>query len=140
MLKIRVELTNSSSDRIVEFAGWVGGGDMIARGVTQLLGTSELGKAVQSASPTASLVDNIGNPYKQVPTMSVFGAKLPGAADLALRPAESRQSELVFPLPLDTVEYLRLELSPAAYGGNEPLRWQIPKAAFKPAAAPGTSP
>jgi hypothetical protein len=131
MLKIRVEVANTSADRIVEFAGWVGGGDMISQGVTQLLGGSELGKAVQAAAPTAALADNIGNKYKQVPMMSVFGASIPGGQDLALRPSQSREAELIFRPPVDAVEYLRLELSPAAYGGSEPLRWQIPKASIK---------
>lgn len=131
MLKIRVEVANTSADRIVEFAGWVGGGDMISQGVTQLLGGSELGKAVQAAAPTAALADNIGNRYKQVPMMSVFGASIPAGQDLALRPAQSREAELIFRPPVDAAEYLRLELSPAAYGGSEPLRWQIPKTEIK---------
>jgi hypothetical protein len=138
MLKIRVKVTNTSADRIIEFAGWVGGGDMIAQGVTQLLSGSELGKAVQAAAPVASLADNIGNPYKQVPGVSVFGTQLPAGQDLALRPAQSREAELVFPPPLESIEYLRLELSPAAYGGSEPLRWQIPKALIKGLGGPAT--
>ena len=36
--------------------------------------------------------------------------------DLALRPGQSREAELVFPVPLPQIEFLRLELSPAGFG------------------------
>jgi len=124
MLKVRVTIENTSADKIIEAPGWMGGGDLIGQGVGQLLG-GEAGKALQSATATATLVDNVGNAYKQVATFSVFGAKLPGPDDIALRPGKSTSLELVFPPPLESIEYLRLELSPAGFSGAEPLRFQI---------------
>jgi hypothetical protein len=140
MLKLKIAVENTTADKIVQFTGWIGGGDAIGQGVGQLLQGSELGKAVQSATPTTKLTDNIGNPYQQTAAVSVFGTQLPSTQDNSLRPGQTRQVELVFPPPLPSIEFLRLELSPAAYGGAEPLRWQVPKDAIKGFAAPATSP
>jgi len=127
MLKIRVTIENTSTDKIVEFSGWIGGGDLVGQGVAQLLG-GEAGKAIQSATASAALVDNAGNKYKQTSLISIFGAQLTMGKDNTIRPGKSAESELVFPPPLETIEYLRLELSGAAFSGDEPLRFQIPKA------------
>lgn len=125
MLKVVVTIENTTADRIVEVPGWPGGGDLIGTGVSELLG-NDAGKALQSATATAKLNDNAGNAYKQVALMSLFGAQIQ-TADHAVRPGKSKQLELVFPPPLDTIEYLRIELSPAGFTGAEPLRFQIPK-------------
>lgn len=127
MLKVVVAIENISTDRIVPVPGWPGGGDLIGQGVSELLGSTEVGKAVQSATASAKLTDNIGNPYKQVSLLSLFGAQLPGG-DHSVRPAEKKQLELVYPPPLVSIEYLRIELSPAGFGGEAPLRFQIPRA------------
>jgi hypothetical protein len=100
---------------------------LIGQGVSQLLG-GEAGQAVQAATATARLSDNAGNNYKQTSMLSVFGAKITFGEDHALRPGKSTQAELVFPPPLESVEYLRLELAPAGFNGTEPLRFQIPRA------------
>ncbi|MEX2112437.1 MAG: DUF4339 domain-containing protein [Pirellulales bacterium] len=135
MLKIRVTLQNVSIDRIVEAPGWMGGGDLIGQGVGQLLG-GETGKAVQAATATAMLADNAGNNYKQTSTLSLFGAQLDFSADHALRPGNTKTLDLVFPPPLETIEYLRLELSPAGFSGADSLRFQIPKAMISGMVAP----
>lgn len=135
MLKVRLTIENTSTDKIIEVPGWMGGGDLIGQGVGQLLG-GEAGKALQAATATATLVDNIGNAYKQISTLSVFGAKLPGAGDAALRPGKSASLDLVFPPPLESIEYLRLESSPAGFSGAEPLRFQIRRALVTGMAAP----
>lgn len=127
MLKIQVTLENTSSDKIVEAPGWMGGGDLIGQGVGQLLG-GEAGKAVQAATATATLTDNAGNNYKQVHGLSLFGAQLDFGADHALRPGNKKTVDLVFPPPLDSIEYLRLELSSGGFGGSDSLRFQIPRA------------
>ena len=125
MLVVKVTIDNTSEDRIVEVPGWVGGGDLIGQGVGQLLG-GEAGKAVQAATATATLVDNIGNPYKQTSGLMLSGL---GALnrDVAVRPGQSSQQDLVFPPPLPKIEFLRLELAPAGFSGGEPLRFEIPK-------------
>ena len=127
MLKIVLSIDNTSADRIVDVPGWLGAGDLIGQGVGQLLG-AEAGKAVQSATATATLVDNIGNPYKQTPGIMLAGVGSTLGHDIALRPGQTSQQELIFPVPLASIEYLRLELSPGGFGGSEPLRFEIPKA------------
>ncbi len=127
MLKIRVAIANTSTDKIVEFSGWAGGGGLIPKELEAAV-NSALGQAGSSAMASATLLDNAGNNYKQTPGLVLSGAKLTVGEDHAVRPGQSAESELVFPPPLDTIEYLRLELSPAGFGGDEPLRFQIPKA------------
>lgn len=134
MLKIRVMIENTTTDKIVDVPGWTGMGSPLGQGVdvsallkeSGALEGSELGKTFASATATATLTDNVGNTYKQTPALHVFGAK--SSDDNALRPANSTEKELVFQPPLEAIEYLRLELPPAGFGGTEPLRFQIPKA------------
>jgi hypothetical protein len=133
MLKVVLNFENQSSDRIVEVPGWVGGGDLIGKGVGELLG-SEAGKALQAATATALLTDNVGNKYQQAPAGLLTGGGLvdgglPGGA--GVRPGQGRQVELIFDPPLETIEYLRLELSPAGFSGTEALRFQIPRPMIK---------
>jgi hypothetical protein len=132
MLMVRVSVENIAQDKVVEFAGWLGGAELVGQGVNQLLGSGELGKALQSATAGAVLKDNLGYPYKLIPQIQLMGGglKLDGGV-VPLRPGESSKAELVFPVPDSKIEYLRLELSPNAYGGSEPLRFQIPKAMVK---------
>jgi hypothetical protein len=140
MLRVRVAIENTSTDKIAQVPGWSGsagllGGALdsqVADATAKLLGSSEAGKNVQAATASATLVDNVGNPYPQTPAFQVVGAKLTVGEDPALRPGESRELELVFAPPLPTSEYLRLELSPGGFGGAEPLRFQIPKAMYSP--------
>ena len=127
MLKIRLAIENISTDKIVAVPGWVGGGDAISQGVGQLLG-GEAGKAVQAATATAKLTDNVGNSYTQTPAHSVFGAKISFGEDPGVRPGDSTQAELIFKPPLETIEFLRLELSAGGFSGTDALRFQIPKA------------
>jgi hypothetical protein len=127
MLKVRVAIENTSSDKIFEVPGWIGGSDLVGQGIGELLG-AEAGKALQSATASATLADNVGNKYKQTPMLSLFNAGSTLGKDSAVRPGQSSETELVFPVPLPTIEYLRLELSPAGFGGSDSLRFQIPKA------------
>jgi hypothetical protein len=94
----------------------------------ELLKGSEGGKSLQAATASATLVDNVGNDYKQTPSVQVFGAKITLGDDPSLRPADATTKELVFqpPLKADTIQFLRLELAPAGFSGSEPLRFQIP--------------
>ncbi len=135
MLKITVTVENTSKDKIMEVPLWHGGGGELPAGLGDLVG-GELGKAVQGASASVNLADNIGNKYKQSPTMMLFGNTVTVGKDNAVRPAATAKADLVFPPPLDTIEYLRLELSPAGFGGTEPLRFQIPKSMITGLAPP----
>jgi hypothetical protein len=136
-LRIRVTIENTSQDKIVEVPGWTGSGGLLggtgldqqaSEAIGNLLKGGEAGKSLQAATAAAKLVDNVDNPYPQVPAFQVFGAKIAVGEDLSLRPGQSRELELVFPPPLATIEHLRLELAPGGFGGSEPLRFQIPKA------------
>ena len=108
MLKVRLNFENQSSDRIVEIPGWVGGGDLIGPGVGELLG-AEAGKALQAATATAVLTDNVGNKYKQAPAVLLTGGGLDTKGGSGVRPGQSRPVELIFDPPLESVEYLRLD-------------------------------
>src|SRR5262249_50178416 len=115
MLMIRVAVENTSTDKILQFPGWTGGGGVLGAEVGRLLG-GELGKAAQSAAAVALLTDNIGNPYKQTPSLMITGAGLTISQDNSLRPGKQAEAQLVFPVPLENIEYLRLELSPTGFG------------------------
>jgi hypothetical protein len=137
LLVVRVSVENIAANKIIEFTGWQGGADLVGGGVGELLGNSELGKAVQSATAKAVLKDNFGNPYKHMPAVQIMGAGLKIEAVQSIRPNETGKAEMVYsPLPLETIEYLRLELSPQAYGGSEPLRFQIPRSMIAGMATP----
>jgi hypothetical protein len=135
MLKIRVTITNMTKDKIVEVPGWPGGGSLLGQGTdvsallkgSKLLEGTEAGKTLDAASASGTLTDNVGNKYPQTPSLRVMGAAASISEYKALRPESTVQRELVFDPPLPTIEYLRLELSPAGFGGTEPLRFQIPK-------------
>jgi len=130
MLKLVIEVENATEDRIIEFVGWNGGGDLISQGVGQLLG-GEVGKAVQSATATAALADNIGNPYKQTPPAMLATAQLIGGKDHSVRPGATAKAELIFPPPLASIEFLRLQLPAVVFGSEETIRFHIPRASIR---------
>jgi hypothetical protein len=127
MLKIKVVLENTSADKIVEFPGWIGGSDLVGQGLGQLVGGEAGGALAQLAGSGAVLTDNVGNKYKQTPISLVFGGALTVNQSNSIRPGQSMEKELLFDPPLETIEYLRLELPPAGFSGSDSLRFQIPK-------------
>ncbi|HEV3136420.1 MAG TPA: hypothetical protein VGZ26_00925 [Pirellulales bacterium] len=128
MLKIKVVIENTSQDKIVEFPGWIGGGDLVGPGLGQLVGGEAGGALAQLAGSGAILADNFGNKYKQTPINLIFGGALTMNQDNSIRPGKVAEKELLFAPPLETIEYLRLELPPAGFSGTDSLRFQIPKA------------
>jgi hypothetical protein len=128
MLKIKVAIENTSQDKIVEFPGWIGGGDLVGQGLGQLVGGEAGGALAQLAGSGAILADNVGNKYKQTPISLVFGGALTVNQDNSIRPGKVAEKELLFAPPLETIEYLRLELPSAGFSGTDSLRFQIPKA------------
>ena len=46
MLKVKVVLENTSTDKIVKIVGWVGGMDLAGQGLGEVLGNTEAGKAL----------------------------------------------------------------------------------------------
>lgn len=150
-LHVRVLLENISTDKIVSAPGWMGagGGSSALGAVGQALGDSEIGKQLTGATATALLVDDKGNTYPQIEAIRLPSSQAEMGRNPSLRPGESSEKHLLFDRPIDSVEYLRIELAPGGFGGSEPLRFQIPKAMWmgeaatdpapdEPAAAPGT--
>ena len=125
-LQVRVAIENVSTNQIVAVPGWNGGG-ALPDGVGDLLKGSELGGQLSAATATAVLTDNIGNNYPQVPALRLPAAQAELEANPAVRPGQKIEMLIVFDHPLDSIEYLRLELPAAGFSGGEPLRFQIPK-------------
>jgi hypothetical protein len=128
-LKVRIAIENTSANRIVNCPGWSGGAGLVpAELETAVAGA--LGESSAAVSSTATLVDDVGNKYQQTPALMLFGDKSL-MKDPALRPGEKRELDVVFATPLETIEYVRLELSANGFQGTEPLRFQIPQAAIE---------
>jgi hypothetical protein len=131
-LTIQVFIHNTSTTRKIDFQGWSGAG-FNALALTDLLGGAGQSKAnvtdtvAASGRNAASLKDNFDNPYKRVSLD--LGAQIPGQVHAAtsIYPGESVEDLLVFEPPIDKIQFLRLELPAAAFGGTGNLRLQIPK-------------
>lgn len=128
MLRLKVSLENTSTDKIIDSPGWPGGADLVGGGLGNLLG--DAAKEIAKAVPIdATLIDNAGNKYKQTPTALIFGGQLSALnQDNSIRPAAKAEKELLFSPPLETIEYLRLELPGTGFMSTDSLRFQIPKA------------
>jgi hypothetical protein len=109
LLMIKLELLNTNPTKKVEYHSWSG-------------------KDISFDRDYATLRDNFDNSYKRIS----FGfASYPvGAVERSesIYPNKSVTDVLVFELPLDTMEHLRLELPAKNFGGTGMLRLQIPKA------------
>ncbi len=127
MLKIRVTIENTTEDKIVQVPGWIGGGGGLSGQLGGLLEGSELGEQLKSATATARAFDNAGNNYAQMPALRVFGGGALATPEPAVRPGESVAKEMIFDPPLESIEYLRVELPPEGFSGQEPLRFEIPR-------------
>lgn len=132
-LVIQVEIFNTSSTRKLDFLGW-SGATANTLTLTDLLGSAGRSKTNAAEPQTtsernaASLTDNFNNSYKR---MSLdLGAQIPGQITTAssLYPGKQLEDLLVFEPPIDKIQYLRLELPAAAFGGTGSLRLQIPRA------------
>ncbi len=130
MLRVRVSIENLSADKIVSVPGWTGASGALPSGVGELLKGSELGSQLESATATALLTDQAGNSFMQTPAIRLSAAQADLSASAAVRPGETVEKDLLFDPPLETSEYLRLELPASGFGGSEPLRFQIPRAMF----------
>jgi len=75
----------------------------------------------------ATLKDNFENSYKRI--NFGFSTQPVGGIERveSIYPDKVATDLLVFEIPLDTVEYLRLELPAKNFGGSGMLRIQIPK-------------
>lgn len=106
LLAIHVNITNSSRSKKVEYRSW-------------------LGRDLAFTRDYATLQDNFGNTYKRI--SFGFGTEIIGHTQSgSVYPGKSLSDVLVFELPVDTVQYLNLELPAKNFGGDGMLRLQIP--------------
>jgi hypothetical protein len=109
LLMVKLELLNMNPTKKVEYHSWSG-------------------KDISFDRDFATLKDNFGNSYKRI--SFGLGSYPVGAVERSesIYPNKSVTDVLVFEVPLDTIEYLRLELPAKNFGGTGMLRFQIPKA------------
>jgi hypothetical protein len=109
LLMVKLELLNTNPTKKVEYHSWSG-------------------KDISFDRDFATLRDNFDNSYKRI--SFGLGSYPLGAVERSesIYPNKSVTDVLVFELPLDTMEYLRLELPAKNFGGTGMLRLQIPKA------------
>jgi len=108
LLMVNLELLNTNPTKKVEYHSWSG-------------------KDISFDRDYATLEDNFGNTYKRI--NFGFSSQPVGAIERSesIYPNKSVTDVLVFEVPLDTIEYLRLELPAKNFGGTGMLRLQIPK-------------
>lgn len=110
-LKLVLEVSNSSQDRKLDFASWMGSDFAISRDY-------------------ASVRDNHNNIYKRIDFG--FSTRAEGQIDReSLYPGKSVRDVLVFEPPIRNVEYLRLELPAKNFGGDGMIRFEIPAEMIK---------
>lgn len=107
-LMVKLELKNTSSTRKVEYHTWSGRDLIFERDY-------------------ATLRDNFDNVYKRVSFGQISHPVGAVERSESIYPGKSISDVLVFEVPVDTIEYLRLELPAKNFGGTGMLRLQIPK-------------
>jgi hypothetical protein len=108
LLMVKLELRNTNPTKKVDYHTWSGADFSFNRDF-------------------ATLKDNFDNSYKRI--SFGLGSYPVGAVERSesIYPNKSVTDVLVFEVPLDTIEYLRLELPAKNFGGTGMLRLQIPK-------------
>jgi hypothetical protein len=108
LLMVTLELRNTNPTKKVDYHTWSGADFSFDRDF-------------------ATLKDNFDNSYKRI--SFGLGSYPVGAVERSesIYPNKSVTDVLVFEVPLDTIEYLRLELPAENFGGTGMLRLQIPK-------------
>jgi hypothetical protein len=109
LLAITLELKNVNAAKKLDYSTW-------------------RGNRISFDRDYATLEDNFENNYKRI--SFGFGTSPDGAISVveSIYPDKVVTDLLVFERPLDTVEFLRLELPAKNFGGSGMLRFQIPKA------------
>jgi hypothetical protein len=106
LLAIHIEMKNLSQSKKVEYSSWQG-------------------RDMAFSRDYATLRDNFGNGYKRI----AFGlsTEIVGQTQYdSIYPGKNLADVLVFELPVDTAEYLNLELPAKNFGGEGMLRLRIP--------------
>jgi hypothetical protein len=106
LLAINIEMKNLSRSSKIEYSSWQG-------------------RDMAFSRDYATLQDNFGNGYKRI--SFGFGMDIVGQTQSdSIYPGKSLADVLVFELPVDTAEYLNLELPAKNFGGEGMLRLRIP--------------
>ena len=106
LLAIEIELGNLSRSKKVEYHTW-------------------MGRDFSIEQDYATLEDNFGNRYKRIDFG--FSTDVVGRTESdSIYPGKVLTDVLVFELPVDTIEYLNLELPAKNFGGTGMLRVRIP--------------
>jgi hypothetical protein len=108
LLMIKVQMVNSNPTKKLEYQSWSGRDFSLDRDY-------------------ATVRDNFDNSYKRI--NFGLGTYPVGAIERSesIYPSKSLTDVLVFELPVDTIEFLRLELPAKNFGGTGMLRLRIPK-------------
>ena len=106
LFKIELELRNLSKSKKIEYQSW-------------------LGRDFAFGRDYATLKDNFGNGYKRIDFG--FGTKIIGQTKSdSIYPGKTIRDVLVFEVPVETAEYLNIELPASNFGGQGMLRLRIP--------------
>lgn len=108
LLMVNLELMNTSEIKKIDYRTWSGADVSFRRDY-------------------ATVVDNFGNSYKRIDFG--FSSHPVGAVQRSesIYPNKTITDVLVFEMPIDTIEFLRLELPAESFGGTGMLRLEIPK-------------
>jgi len=109
LLMVKLQLLNTNPTKKVEYHSWSG-------------------KDISFDRDYATLRDNFDNSYKRISFGIGSYAVGSVARSESIYPNTPVTDVLVFEMPLNTMEYLRLELPAKNFGGTGTLRLQIPKA------------
>jgi len=107
LLLIRLSITNMTQGKKIDYSGW-------------------MGDYASLRDIDSELTDNNDNRYKSV----TFGATTDvkdAETSTSIYPGKTHADAIVFELPIEGVEYLRLKLSAKAFGEDGEIRFQIPR-------------
>ncbi len=108
MLKIYISIKNNSETKKEEYHGW---------------GNTEWEGLFRDEAPT--LTDNFDNTYRRPDWAGLLKVK-GQISSTSLYPEKTVNDIIVFAVPVEKAEYLRLTLPAKAFGGKDVLRFQIP--------------
>jgi hypothetical protein len=107
LLLIGLHVENLSDVRKLDFRGFAGQFDF-------------------SGDATPNLRDNFGNKYKRI-SFGIDSQIVGQAQNESVYPGKGIDDLLVFEVPVEKAEFLRLELPASAFGGEGKLRLEIPR-------------
>lgn len=111
LLTIWVEISNISENKKVDYKGW-------------------MSTYASLVDIDAELTDNHGNSYRGIDFSSLLSVK-DAETTTSIYPGKSIKDAIVFQLPIEGIEYLRLKLSAKGCEEEGEFRFEIPNAMIK---------